>query len=100
MTPEARDRNIVRVRRFTGAIAGIALAACGLFAGLAASATQKVFSSPATTTTTSTQSDDRTEATTTTPTTTTKATTTTTAAVTPVTVTPTQSAPIASSGGS
>jgi hypothetical protein len=98
MTPEARDRNIVLVRRFTGAVAGIALAACGLFAGLAASATQKVFSSQATTTTT-TQSDDTTQAKTTTPTTTTQATTTTTA-VTPVTVTPTQSAPIASSGGS
>jgi hypothetical protein len=98
MTPETRDRNIVRIRRFTGAVAGIALAACGLFAGLAASATQKAFSSPATTTTT-TQSDDTTQGTTTTPTTTTQATTTTTV-VTPVTVTPTQSAPIASSGGS
>src|ERR1700692_1329042 len=44
MTPKSRDRNIVRVRRVTGAIAGAALAACGPFAGLAASATQKAYS--------------------------------------------------------
>ncbi|HEY8028637.1 MAG TPA: hypothetical protein VIE38_03910 [Gaiellaceae bacterium] len=86
MTPEQRDRNVFRARRITGAIAGASIAACGLFAGLAASATKHV---AATT---------KTKATTTTPTTTRQATTTTTIA--PVVVTPTQSAPVASSGGS
>jgi hypothetical protein len=85
MTPEQRDRNVFRARRITGAIAGASIAACGLFAGLAASATKHVAA------TTKTKA-------TTTPTTTRQATTTTTIA--PVVVTPTQSAPVASSGGS
>jgi len=101
MTPQSRDRNIVRVRRFTAAIAGIALAACGLFAGLAASATQRAFSSSTTTPTTGTERHDTESDTTRRATTTAQATTTTpTTTVAPVTVTPAQSAPIASSGGS
>jgi hypothetical protein len=92
MTPEQRDRNVSRARRITGAIAAASLAACGLFAGLAASATRHIAATattktaPATTTTVAP------------PTTTTAATTTTTIA--PVVVTPAQSAPVASSGGS
>lgn len=93
MTPEQRDRSVFRARRITGAIAGASLAACGLFAGLAASATRHVASAATT----------KQKATTATPaTTTTQATTTTTPATTiaPVVVTPTQSAPVAASGGS
>lgn len=59
MTPRSRDRNLGRLRGLTGAIAGVSLAACGLFAGLAASATKHVFSAsatPAGTTTTTTAS--------------------------------------------
>lgn len=94
MTPRARDMNRERVRRYTAAIAGAAIAACGLFAGLAASATRHVFSAATTTATVKKQV------------TTTKAppTTTTTAPATPATapvvVTPTQAAPVATSGGS
>ena len=90
MTPKSRDRNMTRVRRITGAVAGAALAACGLFAGLAASATQKAFS-----TTTAITTKKQAQATTTAATT-----TVTPVTVTPVTVAPTQSAPVASSGGS
>ena len=92
MTPEQRDRNVFRARRITSAIAGVALAACGLFAGLAASATRhtvKATATAATTTTTAAEqgeSDDSAPATTTT--------------IAPVVVTPTPSAPVASSGGS
>ena len=95
MTPKSRDRNLARVRGLTGAAAGIAFAACGLFAGLAASASKHLLSAaPATTTVTTTQtvSPKRTlqsQA----------AATTTTQASTP-TVTVTQSAPVATSGGS
>jgi hypothetical protein len=92
MTPKSRDRNMIRVRRITSAVAGAALAACGLFAGLAASATQKAYS-----TTTATTTKKHVRATTTAATTTV---TVTPVTVTPVTVTPTQSAPVASSGGS
>jgi carbohydrate-binding DOMON domain-containing protein len=91
LTPAQRDRNLFRARRITGAIAGASLAACGLFAGLAASATKHA---AATTTKTKTKTT-----TTVAPTvTTTQAATTTTIA--PVVVTPTQSSPVASSGGS
>jgi hypothetical protein len=93
MTPEQRDRNVFRARRITSAIAGVALAACGLFAGLAASATRHTVKATATTATTTTttaaeqgESDDSAPATTTT--------------IAPVVVTPTPSAPVASSGGS
>jgi len=92
MTPEQRDRNVFRARRITSAIAGVALAACGLFAGLAASATRHTVKATATTVTTTTtaaeqgESDDSAPATTTT--------------IAPVVVTPTPSAPVASSGGS
>lgn len=92
MTPRARDMNRERVRRYTAAIAGAAIAACGLFAGLAASATRHVFSAATTTTTVKKQV------------TTTKAAPTTAAPATPATapvvVTPTQAAPVATSGGS
>lgn len=96
MTPEQRDRNVFRARRMTSAIAGAAIAACGLFAGLAASATRHTVKATATTTTPTTtttttaaeqgESDDSAPATTTT--------------IAPVVVTPTPSAPVASSGGS
>jgi hypothetical protein len=95
MTPKSRDRNMTRVRRITGAVAGAALAACGLFAGLAASATQKAYS---TTTAATTKKHPR--ATTTAATTTVATTTVTQVTVAPVIVTPIQSAPVASSGGS
>ena len=100
MTPRERDRNVFRARRITSAIAGAALAACGLFAGLAASATRHTVKATVTTTTTKPTS------------TTTTATTTagdgenddsapaTTTTIAPVVVTPTPSAPVASSGGS
>ena len=91
MTPAQRDRNVFRARRITGAIAGASLAACGLFAGLAASATRHVATTTKRPTTTKVTPS----------TTTTQATTTTTATtIAPVVVTPTQSAPVASSGGS
>ena len=92
MTPEQRDRNVFRARRITSAIAGVALAACGLFAGLAASATRHTVKATATMVTTTTtaaergESDDSAPATTTT--------------IAPVVVTPMPSAPVASSGGS
>jgi hypothetical protein len=99
MTPRERDRNVFRARRITSAIAGAALAACGLFAGLAASATRHTVKAtvttttkPTSTTTTTTttagdgENDDSAPATTTT--------------IAPVVVTPTPSAPVASSGGS
>jgi len=95
MTPKSRDRNMTRVRRITGAVAGAALAACGLFAGLAASATQKAFS-----TTTAITTKKQAQATTTAATTTVAPVTVAPVTVAPVTVTPTQSAPVASSGGS
>jgi len=85
VTPQERERNIFRARRITAAIAGIAVAACGLFAGLATSATKHT--AKATTTTATTRR-----------TTTTQAAPTTTIA--PVVVTPAQSPPVASSGGS
>lgn len=86
MRTELRDRSLARVRHLTAMTAGAALAACGLFAGLAASATRH-------TTTTSSAKTTAVEHTTTAETPT--ATTTTT-----VTVTPTPSAPLATSGGS
>ena len=88
MTPRARDENRARVRRYTSAIAGAALAACGLFAGLAASATRHAFSTARTTTATVVKKAQPT---------TVQRTTTTTA---PVVVMPTQAAPAATSGGS
>jgi hypothetical protein len=99
MTPRERDRNVFRARRITSAIAGAALAACGLFAGLAASATRHAVKATVTTTT---------KPTSTTTTTTTagdgenddSAPATTTTTIAPVVVTPTPSAPVASSGGS
>ena len=91
MTPEQRDRNVFRARRITGAIAGASLVACGLFAGLAASATRHV---AAKTTTKKTTTADMA------PTTTTTRATKTTTTIAPVVVTPTQSAPVATSGGS
>ncbi len=89
MTPEGRDRNLDRVRRITAWVAGAAIAATGVFAGLAMAAPNHT-SATATVTT-------QNQTTMATPTTTTSPTTTTTPAV---TVTPTQSAPMASSGGS
>jgi hypothetical protein len=88
MNPKSRDRNLGRVRGLTGAAAGIALAACGLFAGLAASATKHVFSSASTTT--QTVSPKRTA----------QSHSTSTTQASPPTVTVTQSAPVATSGGS
>jgi len=50
MTPASRDRNLGRVRGLTAGVAGASLAACGLFAGLAASATKHLAAAtPATT---------------------------------------------------
>lgn len=89
MTPQRRDRNLVRVQRITGVIAGMALAATGLFAGLAASKARGSASAPAlstTTTRTTTQDDTTTQQ---------------QRQQTPaVVVTPQQQAPVASSGGS
>jgi hypothetical protein len=97
MTPRARDRGIVRVRHLTGVIAGLSVAACGLFVGLAATAKNNVLATvthktivrtttvtkttPAVSSTSSTSSKRSTKAST------------------PVVVV-TQSAPIATSGGS
>ncbi len=92
MNAKSRDRNLGRVRGLTGAAAGIALAACGLFAGLAASATKHVFSA-AGTTTTQTVLPKRTVQSH-------SAATTTTTQAAPPTVTVTQAAPVATSGGS
>jgi hypothetical protein len=83
MTPEGRDRNLDRVRRITAWVAGIAVAATGAFAGLAAAAPRHA--SKTTIVTTRKQTTTPTPTTTTTP---------------AVSVTPTQSAPVASSGGS
>ena len=96
MTPRSRDENRERVRRYTAAIGGAALGACGLFAGLAASATRHVFSAAGTTRTTTTTTITTVKQ----QPTTTEATPTTTTAPPPVVVTPTQSAPVATSGGS
>ena len=93
MTPRSRDRNLARMRGLTGAAAGVAFAACGLFAGLAASATKHVFSSAgssAAVTTTQAKRTLESQATATSTTTQTQA----------PTVTVTQSAPVATSGGS
>lgn len=87
MRTELRDRGLARVRHLTAMTAGAALAACGLFAGLAASAARHA-------TTTSAVKTTAVEHATTTRTA--PATTTSTA----VTVTPTASAPVATSGGS
>jgi len=89
VTPLRRDRNLLRVRRATGVIAGASLAATGLFAGLAASKAK-------------TTARPRSETTTTAPATTRQRTTTQQAqAPAPaIVVTPTQQAPVASSGGS
>ena len=94
MTPLRRDRNLLRVRRATGVIAGASLAATGLFAGLAASKPKTATASrtvvaptvrqrPATTRqqTTTQQTQVQTQAP-------------------AIVVTPTQQAPVASSGGS
>lgn len=89
MTPLRRDRNLLRVRRATGVIAGASLAATGLFAGLAASKAKSTTSSrsgttPAAqrpTTTEETEAETQTEAP-------------------AIVVTPAQQAPVASSGGS
>lgn len=90
MTPQRRDRNLVRVRRATGVIACASLAATGLFAGLAASKAKSTTTPAAKTTTrhqatTTTQQQTTTEDQTQTP---------------AIVVTPTQQAPVASSGGS
>ena len=86
MTPQARDRNLARVRRLTAFVAGAAVAATGIFAGLASSATGH--SAAATTTQTQTR-------------TTTKTQTETPAAQAPaIVVTPSSSPPVSSSGGS
>jgi len=95
MTPASRDRNLGRVRGLTGAAAGIAFAACGLFAGLAASASKHVFSSAAPTTAT-TQAKRTLQAQTTT-TAASSASSLSAASSAPV---QTQQAPVASSGGS
>ncbi|MGH2935169.1 MAG: hypothetical protein ACRDL2_11755 [Gaiellaceae bacterium] len=89
-TPQQRDRNLGRVRGITATIAGASLAACGLFAGLAASATKRA--APATTTTTTTTKTTVAK----------KATTTTSSSLSAPTPAPMQTpqAPIASSGGS
>jgi len=93
MTPRSRDRNLGRLRGLTGAAAGIAFAACGLFAGLAASASKHLLSAaPATTTVTTTRTVSPQRALQ-------SQSTTTTQAPAP-TVTVTQSAPVATSGGS
>ena len=52
MTPQRRDRNLGRLRRLTSVIAGMSLAATGLFAGLAASKAKGTTSAPPATTTT------------------------------------------------
>ncbi len=78
------------MRHLTAMTAGAALAACGLFAGLAASAARHA----TTTGTVKTTAVERA-----TPARTAQAATTTTT-TTPVTVTPTASAPVATSGGS
>jgi hypothetical protein len=84
-----RDRNLERVRRLTRGIAAASVAACGVFVGLAASATKHVNSTAGATTTTTT-------------TTTTTATPTTTTTLTTPAAAPTQtsSPPVATSGGS
>ncbi|MDE3191477.1 MAG: hypothetical protein KGL94_11750 [Acidobacteriota bacterium] len=96
MTPLRRDRNLLRVRRATGVIAGASLAATGVFAGLAASKPKATKSSsasavrvrPATTTTapaTVQSQEEETQS---------------QAPAPAIVVTPTQQAPVASSGGS
>lgn len=101
MTPKSRDRNLARLRGLTGAAAGIAFAACGLFAGLAASATRHVFSASTTTATvTATKTVTKKSASVRTPAVVKKKTTTTSQAAPAPTVTVTQSAPVAASGGS
>ena len=93
MNAKSRDRNLGRLRGLTGAAAGVALAACGLFAGLAASASKHVFSAaPATTTVTTAQTVSPKRAVQSHSAATTQAST--------PTVTVTQSAPVATSGGS
>ncbi len=91
MTPQARDRNLARVRRLTAFVAGAAVAATGIFAGLASSATGH---SAAATTTTTTQTETRTR-------TKTQTQTQTPATQAPsIVVTPSSSPPVSSSGGS
>lgn len=93
MRTELRDRGLARVRHLTAMTAGAALAACGLFAGLAASAARHATTTGAVKTTAVEHA---------TPARTAPAATTTTTTTTPaaVTVTPTASAPVATSGGS
>jgi hypothetical protein len=85
MTPRKRDRSIVRVRHLTGVMAGLSLAACGVFAGLAASATTHAQKTIVRTTTVKKTTPSVTK--------------TVTQAAAP-TVTVTQAAPVATSGGS
>ena len=101
MTPASRDRNLGRVRGLTAGVAGASLAACGLFAGLAASATKKAVTATTATTTqvvkkkVAVTSDD-------TPATTASTTTTTSPSLSAPASTPVQtySPPVATSGGS
>jgi hypothetical protein len=93
MTPLRRDRNLVRIRRLTGVVAGAALAATGLFAGLAASKGKGTTKAVAVVT--SAKKTTKAVRTTSAAQTTTQQTQTTAAVV-----TPTQQAPVASSGGS
>jgi hypothetical protein len=96
MTPQSRDRNLDRVRRLTVGIGAASLAAVGLFAGLAASATKKA----AATVTTATVAKKAATKTTTAATTTAAATTTTKLSAPSSTPVQTVSPPVATSGGS
>jgi hypothetical protein len=93
MTPLRRDRNLVRVRRLTSVVAGGALAATGLFAGLAASKGKGTTKAVAVAT--SAKQTTKAVQTTSAAQTTTQQTQTTS-----VVVLPTQQTPVASSGGS
>ena len=92
MTPQRRDRNLSRLRGLTSVIAGMSLAATGLFAGLSATKAKGTTSAPPATTATTAST------TTTQQQTTTQQTTTQQQA--PAVVTPSQQLPVASSGGS
>ncbi len=102
MTPAARDRNLGRVRDLTAGVAGASLAACGLFAGLAASATKHVVATTPAASTRQKQPATTTTTTTTTAAATTTATTTTTPSLSAPASAPVQTyaPPVASSGGS
>ncbi|HLX19282.1 MAG TPA: hypothetical protein VKR23_03945 [Gaiellaceae bacterium] len=90
MTPQARDRNLARVRRLTAFVAGAAVTATGIFAGLASNATGH---SAATTTTTTRQTQRKAK-------TQTPATQAPAAQAPSIVVTPSSSPPVSNSGGS